>query len=209
MLAVLGSPWFFCQKRKKIIYTVLLAFLYENKRFKLAINGLKWEPASLQLFPSSPFMCTWKPCGPFCNPLIRPFTTTGPLGWLWDNSSWPLTPLSPPEISVTFATFARRYPKNGIQPPLEWDPKPNLLSVKVGIKEARATRSMYLEKMKWGLINLLVWHLIVILLVWKIRYNVLCKLLLTFLSCTKQRRDRQRDVWGILIWSSPWWCAKM
>ena len=85
-----------------------------------AINGLKCEPESLQSLPSCPFIWTWNPWCPFLRPLIRPLTRTGPLGWLCDRSSWPVTPLSAAWLSVTFANFPwpRRLPLKGNQPPV-------------------------------------------------------------------------------------------
>ena len=45
----------------------------------LALNGLKWEPASLHLFPSWPLVWIWNPCDPRLRPLMKPLTSTGPL----------------------------------------------------------------------------------------------------------------------------------
>ena len=45
----------------------------------LALNGLKWEPASLHLFPSWPLVWIWNPWDPRLRPLMKPLTSTGPL----------------------------------------------------------------------------------------------------------------------------------
>ena len=45
----------------------------------LALNGLKWGPASLHLFPSWPLAWIWNPWDPLLRPLMKPLTSTGPL----------------------------------------------------------------------------------------------------------------------------------
>ena len=51
---------------------------YKCKK-NLALNGLKWEPASLHLFPSWPLVWIWNPWDPRLRPLMKPLTSTGPL----------------------------------------------------------------------------------------------------------------------------------
>ena len=51
----------------------------QMQKKNLALNGLKWEPASLHLFPSWPLVWIWNPWDPRLRPLMKPLTSTGPL----------------------------------------------------------------------------------------------------------------------------------
>ena len=115
-----GAPWFFCIYQIKVMYILKkihhIVELYHigisEWNYKVfTLKGLKWGPASLQLFPNSPFWWMWNPCKPFFSPYNLPWMVTVWNGCLCSTNKRPLTPLSlastkstKPEIGLLIGT---------------------------------------------------------------------------------------------------------